>query len=902
MQELPKAYEPTLVEEKWYQHWMDHGYFHAEVDRSRKPYCITIPPPNITGSLHMGHALCYSLQDILTRWRRMQGYNTLCLPGADHAGIATQNVVEKQLAKEGLTRHDLGREKFLERVWQWKEEYGNTIVHQFKTMGYSFDWDRQRFTLDEGYADAVLEEFVRLYHDGLIYRGARVINWCPRCHTAISDIEVEHEEQQSHLWHIAYPFEDGEGSITVATTRPETMLGDTGVAVHPEDQRYIGSLERTLVLPLVGRQIPVVADEHVDPAFGTGAVKVTPAHDPNDFEIGLRHRLPQIVVIGPDGSMTEEAGHYKGMDRYAARKQVVEDLRAQGVLVRVDDYVHSVGHCARCGTVLEPLLSEQWFMRMGELARPAMDVVQDGRVRFVPDRYARVYLDWMENIRDWCISRQLWWGHRIPVWTCPDGHYTVAKSTPEACAECGSKELTQDPDVLDTWFSSALWPHATLGWPKQTPELEAFYPTDVLVTARDILYLWVARMIMTGLRFMGEVPFRDVYIYPTVQNWEGKRMSKSLGTGIDPLDLTAQYGTDAMRFALAMQAGKTQDMRFDDGRRKPGDAIRAPLCETSRNFANKIWNAARFVLMNLEEGQWVNGSMGQCPEGAAAPLPHCPIASLTLADRWIFSRLHRTIETVNQGYEEYSFDEATRALYSFLWNEYCDWYVEMAKPRLREGDQTVRAVLVHVLDQALRLLHPVMPFVTEEIWQKLPGAGESIMVAPFPEFDASRVDEDAERGMERVIGLVTALRNMRAEMNVPNSKSIPTAIIAAGEGDAALVDSVRGYIQSLARVDQLQIEGLEGATRHKQALSKNVDGVHVLVPLAGLVDIEVEVRRLTGEIDGLEKELQRMNAKLSNEQYLTKAPAAIVEKDRQRQAEAHERYRSLRQRLDLLKA
>ncbi|NLB96216.1 MAG: valine--tRNA ligase [Armatimonadetes bacterium] len=888
MEELPKAYEPGQVEGKWYQYWTERGYFHAEVDRSRPPFCITIPPPNITGSLHMGHALCYTLQDILTRWRRMQGYNTLCLPGTDHAGIATQNVVEKGLAREGLTRHDLGRERFLERVWQWREEYGNTIIRQFQTMGYSFDWDRLRFTLDDHYADAVLEQFVRLYHEGHIYRGARVINWCPRCRTAISDIEVEHEEKAAHLYHIAYPFEDGEGSITVATTRPETMLGDTGVAVHPEDDRYLGAIGRSLVLPLVDRRIPVVADEHVDPEFGTGAVKVTPAHDPNDFEIGLRHRLPQVVVIGPDGAMTEEAGHYQGMDRFACRKQITEDLRARGLLVRVDDYTHSVGHCARCGTVLEPLLSEQWFMRMAELARPAIDAVKEGRVRFVPERYARVYLEWMEGIRDWCISRQLWWGHRIPVWTCPEGHYTVTKTPPEACAECGSRELTQDPDVLDTWFSSALWPHATLGWPRQTEELDYFYPTNVLVTARDIIYLWVARMIMTGLKFVGDVPFRDVYIYPTVQNWEGKRMSKSLGTGIDPLDLTAQYGTDATRFALTMQAGKTQDMRFDDGRRKPGDPIRAPLAETSRNFANKIWNAARFVLMNLGED-------------AGQGMPSVPDPVDELADRWILSRLHRTIGEVNRAFEEYSFDEAARAIYSFLWSEYCDWYVELAKPRLRAGDATVRAVLVYVLDQSLRLLHPMMPFITEEIWQKLPGTGESIMIAQFPTADPARVDEDAERRMERVMAIITALRNARAEMNVPSSKAIPTAILGATPEDRGELEPVAGYIRSLARVESLQFESPEAMHQHKQALSASADGVQLLVPLAGLVDLEVEVRRLNSELETLESELKRVNGKLANEQYVTKAPAAVVERDRQRQAELLERHRALRQRLDLLK-
>ncbi|HEX2998662.1 MAG TPA: valine--tRNA ligase [Armatimonadota bacterium] len=887
MEELPKAYEPGQVEQKWYQYWVDNGYFHTEVDRSRKPFCITIPPPNITGSLHMGHALCYTLQDILVRWRRMQGYNTLCLPGTDHAGIATQNVVEKKLAKQGLTRHDLGREKFLEQVWDWKEEYGNTIIRQFKTMGYSFDWDRLRFTLDEGYVDAVLEEFVRLYHEGYIYRGARVTNWCPRCRTAISDIEVEHEDQPAHLYHISYPFADGEGSITVATTRPETLLGDTAVAVNPQDERYIGAHGRMLTLPLVGRTIPVVADEYVDPAFGTGAVKVTPAHDPNDFEIGMRHRLPQIVVIGQDATMTEEAGKYKGMDRFACRKQVVEDLREQGFLVKIDDYSHSVGHCERCGTVLEPLLSEQWFVRMKELAQPAIEAVKQGRIRFIPDRYARVYLDWMENIRDWCISRQLWWGHRIPVWTCPEGHYTVAKSEPEACAECGSKELTRDPDVLDTWFSSALWPHATLGWPKQTPELDYFYPTNVLVTAREILYLWVARMITTGLKFVDEIPFHDVYIYATVLNWEGKRMSKSLGTGINPLDLTSQYGTDATRFAITLQAGKTQDMRFDDGRRKPGDPMRAPLAETSRNFANKIWNAARFALMHIEEG--AEGI------GVDSPLPEVK----ELADRWILSRLNRTIEIVNNAFEEYNFDEANKALYSFLWNEFCDWYVELAKPRLRTEDQTVRAILVHVLDQSLRLLHPVMPFITEEIWQKLPGASGSIMVAFFPEVTPSQLDETAESQMEQVMQVIAALRNMRAEMNVPSSKAIPTAII--GTADAAKLEAAADYIRSLARVEAIQFEAPEALHKYRQSLSANVEGIQLLVPLAGLVDIEVEVRRVTNELESVEKDIQRVNAKLSNEQYLAKAPAAVVEKDRQRQQELQNRHRALRQRLELLR-
>lgn len=890
MEALPKAYEPGQVEQKWYQYWMERGYFHAEVDPSRKRYCITIPPPNITGSLHMGHALCYTLQDILTRWRRMKGDVTLCLPGTDHAGIATQNVVEKQLSREGLTRHDLGREAFLERVWAWRKEYGDTIIRQFQTMGYSFDWERLRFTLDEDYTDAVLEAFVRLYHEGLIYRGARVINWCPRCRTAISDIEVEHEELPSHLYYIAYPVEGGDGYLTVATTRPETMLGDTAVAVHPSDSRYAAMVGRTLILPLMNRRIPVIADDYVDPNFGTGAVKVTPAHDPNDFEIGLRHHLPQVVVIGPDGTMTEAAGRYQGLDRYACRQQVVQDLQAEGLLVRVEDYQHSVGHCERCGTTLEPLLSEQWFVRMKEIARPAIEAIKEGKIRFVPERYARLAQEWMENIRDWCISRQLWWGHRIPVWTCPEGHRTVTKAEPKACAACGSQDLVQDPDVLDTWFSSALWPYATLGWPKQTPELAYFYPTDVLVTAREILYLWVARMIMTGLKFVGDIPFRDVYIYATVLNWEGKRMSKSLGTGIDPLDLTAQYGTDATRFALAMQAGKTQDMRFDDGRRKAGDPIRAPLCEASRNFANKVWNAARFVLMNLE------------PQGQGTPAnthPE-PRASEDLFDRWILSRLHRTIETVNRSFEEYAFDEAAKALYAFLWNEYCDWYVELAKPRLRKGDETVREILVHVLDQSLRLLHPYMPFLTEEIWQRLPGAEGSIMLAAFPQFDPRRVDEEAERDMEQLMAVITALRNMRAEMNVPPTQAIPLAILGAPDGAIARLKPHSSAIGTLARVEEIRFESPEAAQQQRQALSRSVADVQVLVPLAGWVNIDVEIRRLTEELSTLEGDIQRLNAKLANEQYLSKAPSAVIEKDRQRQMALAERYRALRARLEVL--
>jgi len=610
--ELPTTYDPKNVESKWYQTWVERDYFHASTDSDKPTYSITIPPPNVTGSLHIGHALCYSIQDVLTRWKRMQGFNTLCLPGTDHAGIATQNKVEQQLADQGLTRHDLGREEFVKRVWDWKEEYGGQILRQFKTMGFSFDWERERFTMDEGYTEAVLETFVRLFNKGYIYRGARVINWCPRCHTAISDIEVEYEEQHSHLWHIRYPLADDSGYVVVATTRPETMLGDTAVAVNPSDERYLGVMGKLVKLPLTDRVIPVIEDEHVDHEFGTGAVKVTPAHDPNDFEIGLRHNLPQMIVIAPDGSMTSEAGErYAGLNRYDARKKVVADLEKMGLLQRIDDYTHSVGTCARCDTTIEPLLSEQWFCKMKELAQPAIDVVKEGRIKFFPDRYVRIYVDWMESVRDWCISRQLWWGHRIPVWKCGAcGEYTAAKGTVEACGKCGSADVAQEEDVLDTWFSSALWPFATLGWPRETPELDKFYPTDVLVTARDIIYLWVARMIFSGLEYLDEIPFKDVYIYATVMNEEGKRMSKSLGTGVDPLESIATYGADALRFALIQQTGKNQDIRFSDKR-----------VEQARNFANKIWNASRFVMMNLEgsDGAPLNQVQGQIAPHQEAP-------------------------------------------------------------------------------------------------------------------------------------------------------------------------------------------------------------------------------------------------------------------------------------------
>ena len=883
---LPKTYDPKAVEPKWYEYWTNKGYFHAEVDPSREMYCITIPPPNITGALHIGHALCYTIQDVLGRWKRMQGFNTLILPGTDHAGIATQNVVEKQLAQEGLTRHDLGREKFIERTWQWREEYGGIIIEQFKSMGYAFDWDRLRFTLDEGYEEAVLEEFIRWFEAGLIYRGVRVINWCPRCHTAISDIEVAYEEVAGHLWHIDYPLEDGSGVITVATTRPETMLGDTAVAVNPEDQRYMGMVGKNAILPIMGRSIPIIADVHVDPDFGTGAVKVTPAHDPNDFEIGLRHNLPQVIVIGPDGSMTKEAGRLAGKDRYAAREEIVEELRAKGLLVREEEYLHSVGTCDRCGSTIEPLLSEQWFAKMQELAAPAMEVVRSGMnpqsairnpksVRFIPDRYARIYLDWMENIKDWCISRQLWWGHRIPVWKCLDcGEYTAAKTEVEACSKCGSKNVEQDPDVLDTWFSSALWPFATLGWPKDTPELKYFYPTSVLTTAREIVYLWVARMIMTSLYFLDEIPFRDVYIYATVLNEEGRRMSKSLGTGIDPLEMIDLYGADALRFALIQQAGKGQDIRFSVGR-----------VEAIRNFSNKIWNIARFVMLSLDGH------------------PTSDIGNLKSEDRWILSRLQKTIESVNKGLGEYDMDDAARALYDFLWNEYADWYIEMAKPRLQGEDRpVVQYVLWHVLETSMRLLHPVMPFLTEQIWQSIPHEGESIMIAPFPKADASLIDEDAEKRMDAVMEVIRAIRNLRSEINVPPGKKVEAAIVPSSPDIKSALDAGQESMMSLAKLSKLDIATEPPSTEHARFVSAHLPTADVYIPLAGLVDVDKETTRLTNELAEVEREIERTSSKLSNEQFLSKAPAHIIEKEQRIAQELTDKRAKLQERLSVLTA
>ena len=746
--ELAKTYEPQEVEDRIYEFWLSGGYFHAEPNPEKKPYTIVIPPPNITGQLHMGHALDETLQDILVRWRRMQGYSALWLPGTDHASIATEAKIVEAMRKDGVTKEDIGRDGFLERAWAWKETYGGRIIEQLKKLGCSCDWERERFTLDEGCSKAVREVFVRLYEKGLIYRGERIINWCPHCHTSISDAEVEFDEHDGHFWHMSYPLTDGSGSIQLATTRPETMLGDTAVAVHPDDERYKHMIGKTVTLPLVGREIPIIADTYVEPEFGTGVVKITPAHDPNDFEVGLRHSLPIINVMDESGVINENGGEYKGLDRMEARKQIVKALEEQGYLVKIEPIKHNVGSCYRCSTVVEPRVSMQWFVKMQPLAEPALQRVKDGEVQFVPERFEKIYHHWMENIRDWCISRQLWWGHRIPAWYCADcGEITVAREEPGACAKCGSHHIKQDPDTLDTWFSSALWPFSTLGWPDKTPDLDYFYPTNTLVTGYDIIFFWVARMIFSAIELTDQVPFDTVLIHGLVRDAQGRKMSKSLGNGVDPLEIIAEMGADALRFTLATGNSPGNDMRFSD------DKVSA-----SRNFANKIWNAARFIRMNIEGHNVPN----QLPE------------QLTQADRWIVGTFHQVAHDITDNLEKFELGIAVQKLYDFLWDDFCDWYIEIAKIRMQGGDEAVaqsaRQVLVWVLSNTLKLLHPFMPYITEEIWQSLPHEGESIMVSQWPEYDAALSFAEERQELRRVMDAIRGVRNRRSEMNVPPSR------------------------------------------------------------------------------------------------------------------------------------
>jgi len=873
---LDSKYDPKQVEEKWSVYWEDKGFFHQEPEEDKEPYCIVMPPPNVTGSLHLGHALNNTLQDILIRFKRMQGYNALWLPGTDHAGIATQARVEEHIAREGLNKYQLGREKFLERVWDWKHEHGNTITRQLRLLGSSCDWQRERFTMDEGCSDAVLEVFVRLYEKGLIYRGNYIINWCPKCKTTISDIEVEHKDLQGKIYRVAYPFADGSGQIVVATTRPETILGDTAVAVHPEDERYKDYIGKSVILPLINREIPIIADDYVDPEFASGAVKMTPAHDPNDFEVALRHDLPHVVVIGKDAVMTEEAGPYKGMDRYECRKQIVEDLTKEGYLVSIEEHEYALGQCYRCDTVIEPLVSPQWFVRMKPLAKPAMEAAINGQVKFVPERFTKVYLGWLENIRDWCISRQLWWGHRIPVWYCDQcGKEICSRTEPLNCDGCGGN-LTQDSDVLDTWFSSALWPFSTLGWPEDTKDLKHFYPTNVLVTGRDIIFFWVARMLFMGIEFKKEVPFGDVFIHGLVLDSQGRKMSKSLGNGVDPLEVIDKYGADTLRFMLITGNTPGNDLRFQFER-----------LEGARNFANKIWNASRFALMNLEDYN-----------------PEQPIdcSNYTLADKWILTRYQETVNKVTESMEKYELGEAGRSIYEFIWNELCDWYIEISKPRLfgkvsNTSKKTAQHVLNKTLSGAMQLLHPFMPFITEEIWNHLPGKEGSIMLSAWPEVKSVNDKSDVAK-MQLLMEIVRGIRNIRSEMNVPPGKKAETIIlIKSPEAKDALEDNL-SYIETLAGATPISIiDNME--YKPEKAAAVVAYGVEVYVPLEGLIDIDVEIKRLEKEMTNISNDLERVTKKLSSKEFLSKAPDDIVGKERDKEKELTAKYQGLKERLSI---
>ncbi|MGE5560622.1 MAG: valine--tRNA ligase [Chloroflexota bacterium] len=881
---LSTTYDPKAVEERIYRFWEDNGYFAANVNPAKKPYCIVMPPPNITGNLHIGHALDLSMQDTLTRWHRMMGDEALWLPGMDHASIATEAKVVETLAKEGIDKWQLGREGFLARSHEWADKYRDIIRRQAKGMGLAPDWRRERFTLDEGLSRAVHAAFIRLYERGLIYRGTRITNWCPHCQTVISDIEVEHEERQGNLWHIRYPFADGNGEVVVATTRPETMLGDTAVAVNPADPRYQGLVGKTVILPVMDREIPIIADEYVDREFGTGAVKVTPSHDPNDFEMGLRHKLARITVIGKDGRMTAEAGKYAGMDRYECRKALVRDLEAQGYLLRIEPHTHAVGQCSRCDSVIEPLISEQWFVKMKPLAEPAIAAVKDGSVRFVPERFTRVYLHWMENIQDWCISRQLWWGHRIPAWYCDDcGEIIVAADGPKACPKCGSSRLRQDEDVLDTWFSSALWPFSTLGWPDRTPELDYFYPTSVLVTGYDIIFFWVARMIFSGLEYMGEKPFHDVLIHGLVRDDQGRKMSKSLGNGIDPLDVIRDYGADTLRFSVMTGMTPGNDTRFFQEK-----------IDGARNFINKLWNASRFALMNLVDFQ---------PTEAEFAAPAYDDPRLTLADRWILSRFAATAAEVQQLLTDYQLGEAARALYDFTWSEFCDWYIEMAKPRLynrddQDGRRATQRVLRYVLDQTLRLLHPLIPFATEEIWQALPHQGQSIMVAPWPGTMAQSRDAASEREAATLMDIVKSVRNIRAELGIAPGKKAQV-IIHADQAGLERVRAGEQYLKTLAGVSEVVYQ--TGGEKPRQAMVAVVAAIEVYVPLRGLIDLDKELARLTKEAGEAEAETRRLTAKLANPGFRGKAPAEVVAKEEEKLRLATERHERLKARIEALR-
>ncbi len=879
--EFMDKYDHKLIEEKWYKFWLEKKYFKAKVNKEKKPYTIVIPPPNVTGVLHMGHGLNNTIQDILIRWKRMQGYEACWIPGTDHAGIATQNVVERDLMKRtGKTREEVGREEFLKLVWEWKEKNGNTIIEQLKKLGASCDWDRERFTMDEGLSNAVKEVFIRLFEKGLIYRGEYIVNWCPRCTTALADDEVEHKEHKSYLYYIKYPLKDSDEYITVATTRPETMLGDTAVAVHPEDERYKKYIGKTVILPLAGREIPVIADKIVDREFGTGAVKVTPSHDPVDFELGKKHNLKFINILTPKGKMNENVPKkYQGMDRFACREEVIKDLKEEGYLEKIEDYTHSVGHCYRCDTVIEPYVSTQWFVKMKPLAEPGIKVVEEGKIKFYPERWKKVYLNWMYNIKDWCISRQIWWGHRIPVWYCDEcGKVFADKGKPERCPKCNSTKIHQDEDVLDTWFSSALWPFSTLGWPEDTPDLKYFYPTDVLVTDPGIIFFWVARMIMMGLEFMKDVPFHDVHIHGVVLDQFGRKMSKSLGNGIDPLEVVEKFGADALRFTIIHITPSGQNLLLSMDKFNIG-----------RHFANKIFNASRFIFMNYKNEKVT---------------PDIKTYRLDIADKWILSKLQKLIENYTNALSNYRFQEASILIHNFIWHQFCDWYIEIAKKSIYGDDPKFKektfSILFYVLMYSMKLLHPIMPFISEEIYQKIPFKdAESIMISRWPEKDNSLIFEKEERGMETIKGVVTAIRNLKVVMNLQKETELEVYLSTPDKDTEKFLKEGEEIIKFLSRVKNLHIGHLTRRPEH--SASGVVENVEIFMPVGELVDIEKEVKRLEKKKSDIEKELEKVRKKLKNKNFLEKAPADVIEKNREKEKSLTEEYNLLVKNIESLK-
>ena len=855
--EMSKTYDPSEIEDRLYQKWLDKKYFHAEVDRSKKPFTIVMPPPNITGQLHMGHALDNTLQDILIRFKRMQGYEALWQPGTDHASIATEVKVTKKLKAEGIDKAELGREKFLDRVWQWREEYGGRIVSQLKKLGSSADWDRERFTMDEGCSKAVREVFVRLYEKGYIYRGSRIINWCPTCQTSISDAEVEYEDQAGHFWHINYPIVGTDQCIEIATTRPETMLGDTAIAVHPDDERYKDLVGKMVILPIVNKEIPIVADAYVDKEFGTGAVKITPAHDPNDFEVGKRHNLPIINILNDDGTINENGGKYQGMDRYEARKAIVEELDKEGYLVRIEDHEHNVGTHDRCHSTVEPMVKEQWFVKMDELAKPAIDAIKNGELRFIPEHFDRTYLHWLENIRDWCISRQLWWGHRIPAWYCDDcGEIVVSRETPTVCPKCGCKHLTQDEDTLDTWFSSALWPFSTIGWPDKTDDLDYFYPTNVLVTGYDIIFFWVIRMVFSGYEQTGVSPFKDVLIHGLVRDEQGRKMSKSLGNGIDPLEVIDKYGADALRLTLMTGNAPGNDMRYSEKK-----------VIASRNFANKVWNASRFMLMNIEK----------------ADLSNVKLSDLTMADKWILSKVNSLVKDVTENMDNYDLGVAVGKLRDFIWEEFCDWYIEMVKPRLYNDEDSTKAAalwtLKEVLTTSIKMLHPYMPFITEEIFCSMQDEEDSIMISSWPEYKEEYHFPVEEHEVEVIKNAVRNIRNIRAEMNVPPSRKASVYVVSAKQDVLDIFQSSKVFFATLSYASDVFTQ-TDKTGIADDAVSVVVPDATIYIPFADLVDIDKEIERLNKEAQKVQKELKRAEGMLSNEKFVSKAPEAKVQAER----------------------